>query len=385
MRKGVFTPITGTVSVDTQAVADREIADGGEAAITVGRDLVIWTKHFTKFASYTPITSTPYYGGNVSSAPVNSETISAVSGGTIILNGVKINLSEGAGDGIILVTVNKLSNASLLPADHKLQAASDVYEITKSKEGDFSKPAVITLPFDKSKVNFSQSTVSNYWLDGQTKQWVQLNDVKVDAENGTVTGTLNHFGKFAVLASDKVRSEQPQIGEADFTDLRGHWAEASVREMVKRGAINGYSDSSFKPDNQITRAEFVSVIIKGFHLQAKEGKSFTDTKDHWAKEAIATAAALGVVTGYDNNTFRPDEKVTREQMAVIVVRAAKLQTASGSVSFLDSGDISDWARAAIDTAVTAGLIGGYEDGTVKPQANTTRAEATAILLRALQF
>lgn len=383
MRNGVFTPITGTISADSQAAADHEIAEGREAAITVGGDLVIWTKHFTKFASYTPVTSTPYYSGSGSSAPVNSGTISASSGGSIVLNGVKINLSAGTGDGIIQITVNKLSDTSILPADHTLQPASDVYEITKNNEGDFSKPVVITLPFDKSKVNFTKSTVSMYWFDGKIKQWVELSSVKVDAENGIISGALNHFGKFAILTSDNVKSEQPQIGEADFTDLKGHWAEASVREMVKRGAINGYPDNSFKPDNQITRAEFVSVIIKAFHLQVKDGTSFADTKDHWAKEAIATAAALGIVTGYDGNIFLPDEKITREQMAVIVVRAAKLQAASGNVSFLDSRDISDWARAAMATAVSAGLIGGYEDGTVKPQANTTRAEAAAIVLRAL--
>ncbi|MGG1552818.1 chondroitinase-B domain-containing protein [Paenibacillus ferrarius] len=381
MRNGVFTPITRTISADTQAAADSEIAAGGEAAIKVGGDLVIWTKHFTLYASYTPVAPVQDSGGG-SGAPVNSGSISAASGGTITLNGVKIDLPAGAGEGIIQVTVNKLSDASLLPADRARQLAGDVYEITKSKEGDFNKPAVITLPFDKAKVNFEKSTISLYWLDGSAKQWVQLSSVKVDAEKGNVSGAWTHFGKFAVLASDKVKSEQPV--PAVLTDLQGHWAEASVRELVKRGAINGYPDSTFKPDSPITRAEFVSVIVKAFHLQAKDSTSFADTKDHWAKEAIATAAALGVVTGYDDNTFGPDAKITREQMAVIVVRAAKLQAASDSVSFSDSGAISDWARAAMAAAVATGLIGGYEDGTVKPQADTTRAEAATIILRALQ-
>ncbi|RTE08005.1 S-layer homology domain-containing protein, partial [Paenibacillus whitsoniae] len=357
------------------------IAAGGEAAIKVGGDLVIWTKHFTLFASYTPVAPAQNSGGG-SGAPVNSGSISAASGGTITLNGVKIDLPAGAGEGIIQVTVSKLSDASLLPADRARQLAGDIYEITKSKEGDFNKPAVITLPFDKAKVNFEKSTISLYWLDGSKKQWVQLSNVKVDAEKGNVSGAWTHFGKFAVLASDKVKSEQPVA--ADLTDLQGHWAEASVRELVKRGAINGYPDNTFKPESPITRAEFVSVIVKAFHFQAKAGTSFADTKDHWAKEAIATAAALGVVTGYDDNTFGPDAQITREQMAVIVVRAASLQAASGSVSFSDSGAISDWARAAMATAVATGLIGGYEDGTVKPQADTTRAEAATIILRALQ-
>ncbi|TBL71506.1 S-layer homology domain-containing protein [Paenibacillus thalictri] len=386
VRNGVFTPISGTISADTQAAADNEIAAGGEAAITVGGDLVIWTKHFTKFASYTPVTPTQTYysSGSSGSAPVNSGTISAANGGTIAFNGVKIDLPAGAGEGIVLITVDKISDSLVPTADNALQRVGDAFEIKKSNDGDFSKPVVITLPYDKSKVNLTKSTVSIYGLDEQTKKWMRLADVKVDSENGTVSGSVKHFGKFAVLASDKVKSEQPQASAGNFTDLTGHWAEASVLELVKRGAINGYPDNTFKPNNQITRAEFVSLIVKAFNLQAKDGKSFADTQDHWAKDEIATAAALGVVTGYDESTFGPDEKITREQMAVIVVRAAKLGTAAGSVNFSDSSDISDWARAAMASAVKSGLIGGYEDGTVKPQANTTRGEAATILLRALQ-
>ncbi|TDF90584.1 cadherin-like beta sandwich domain-containing protein [Paenibacillus piri] len=387
IRDGVFTPITGKVSADTQAAADSEIASGGDAAITVGDDLVIWTKHFTKFVSYTQVnqTSNNRRSGGGGGVPANTGTIAASSGGTLSLNGVKIEVPAGAMDGSVQVTVEKVSDTSLLPVDKAFRLLSEVYEIKKDKDGDFSKPVVITLPFDKTKVNFDESTVGLYWLNEQTRTWVQLDDLKVDQTEATASGSVTHFTKFAVLASDKTKTGQPQTTEAEFADMKGHWAEASVRELVSRGAINGYPDHTFKPDNSITRAEFVTVIVKAFRLTAQDGKSFGDTSAHWAKSSISTAAALGVVTGYSEDAFGPDDLITREQMAAIVVRAARIDPADQSISFSDSRQVSDWARPALAAASAKGLINGYADGTVKPKENSTRAEAVTLILRALQL
>ena len=393
VRNGVFTEITGTITADTQAAADNEIAAGGDAKITVGSDLVIWTKHFTQFVSYTLVDSTSNDtvtsggGGGAATQPntaTNSATITAASGGTTTLNGATIEVPAGAMDSNFQVTVDIVSDTSILPMDSALQLVSEVYEIKKDKEGEFSKPVVITLPFDKTKVNFAKLTAGVYWLNEQTHKWVPLDSLKVDEGNGTASGSVSHFTKFAVLALDKAKTEQPQTNEADFADIKGHWYEANVRELVKLGAINGYPDNTFKPDANITRAEFVTVIVKAFQLGEQAGKTFADTETHWAKSAIATAAAAGIVAGYSDNSFGPDDFITREQMAAIVVRAAKLAATDKSVSFPDSADISDWARTALATATAQGMIQGYEDGTVKPKVNTTRAEAVTVILRALQ-
>ncbi|TBL76054.1 DUF2252 family protein [Paenibacillus thalictri] len=386
VKSGVFTPLTGTITEDSQAAADREIAAGGEAAITVGGDLVIWTKHFTMFASYTKIT---YYSSSSSSGggggPVNSGTISGTNGGTLTLNGVIIEVPAGAAEGSLQVTVDKVADTSVLPANSALQLIGDVFEIKKDKDGDFGKSVIVTLPFDKSKVDLKASNVGIYWLNEQTRSWVQLSDLKVDQENGKVSGSVNHFTKFAVLASKKGEpTQQPTGNETAFADLGGHWAEASVRELVKLGAINGYPDGSFKPDTNITRAEFVAVIVKAFHLNAQTGKSFGDTGSHWAKSVIETAAALGVVSGYNDTVFGPDDFITREQMAAIVVRAAQITPVDKELRFTDSVNVSGWARASLAAAIDKGLMNGYENGALKPQANSTRAEAAAMILRALQ-
>lgn len=202
--------------------------------------------------------------------------------------------------------------------------------------------------------------------------------------NGTVSGTINHFTKFAVLVSDKTVTQAPE-GTKNFTDLEGHWASGSIMDLVELGVIQGYPDNSFRPDEKITRAEFVTLIMKALHLQGSADKGFEDTTTHWAQDAISTAAGLGIVNGYRDNTFGPDELVTREQMATMVVRAAQIADTVSTISFSDGAEISGWARSALAAAITNGLVNGYPDGTLKPKGNTTRAEAAALIERTIQL
>lgn len=318
---------------------------------------------------------------SVGSTAVPADTIVALDGGKLTLNGTVIEVPAGAAASNFTIKVETISDTSSLFADQPFDAISEVYEITKNQEGTFIKPVVITLPFDKSKVDFSKSKVRIYWFNEETLQWILLEGQQIDQANGTVSASTNHFTKFAVLAS---AIDAPKEIETALSDIRGHWSEASIRTFMKSGAINGYPDNTFKPDNNITRAEFVTVIVKAFELKAVGEKSFSDTQNHWAQASIATAAALGVVNGKSNDTFAPDDLITREQMAAIIVRAAKLSPAETSSSFTDSSLISDWAHAAVDTAIAKGLLQGYDDNTVRPGANTTRAEAVTIILRALE-
>ncbi|MCS7460044.1 DUF2252 family protein [Paenibacillus doosanensis] len=388
IKDGAVVPITGTVTEDTQEAANREIADGGDAVMTVGGDLVIWTKHFTQFVVYAPVTPSNRRngGGGGGSASVNTGTVSGVDGGTLTLNGVRIEVPAAASDSSMQITVNQVSDTAGLPTNQAWVLLSDVYEITKDRDGDFVKPIVITLPYDNAKVDANQYTIGLYWLNEQTREWIPLDDQRVNTAGAEVSGSVAHFTKFAVLGIEKTgTTETPQTSGVNFSDMKGHWSEASVKDLVRLGAINGYPDGTFKPDNRITRAEFVTVIVKAFGLQQQNGKSFADTRGHWAQEAIATAAAIGIVDGYEDEAFGPDDLITREQAAAIVVRVAHIELSANDISFADEAEVSEWARAALAAAAVKGLINGYEEGTVRPKVNTTRAEAAAIVLRALQL
>lgn len=382
VRSGVFHAITTTLGADNQATADL-LPVGGEAKIDVGNDLVIWTKHFTQFVSYTDLITTPngeVSGPGVSPLSPNTAIINVSNGGTVSLNGATITVPAGvvnSSNSSFKVTVNKVTDTSGIPMDSSSKLISDIFDISKDITGDFSKLVQVTLPFDKNKVDLNQSIVSIYWFNEETKKWIQLDNPQVDNSGATVTGSVTHFTKFAVLATTK------PITPVAFTDTKGHWAEKSILELVQKGSINGYPDGTFKPDNKITRAEFVSLIVKAFNLKEQVGKEFADTKNHWAKTAIATATSQGIVNGYSDTTFGPDDAISREQMAAIIIRAAQISLVAQVTTYTDNSEISDWAKEAISTANSKGLLNGYEDGKIKPKGNTTRAEAATVILRAL--
>ncbi|RAU97303.1 right-handed parallel beta-helix repeat-containing protein [Paenibacillus sp. YN15] len=171
---------------------------------------------------------------------------------------------------------------------------------------------------------------------------------------------------------------------AVLTDLAGHWAQAEIAKLVDAGAVAGYPDGTFKPDQPITRAEFVKILVAAFKLEQKPGKVFSDTANHWAKDYMSTANAYGIADGYSDTLFGPDELITREQMTVMAAKAAKLASAADEASFTDQAEISAWAAKEVLAAQKDGIIDGYPDGSFRPKGHATRAEAASMILRALK-
>jgi uncharacterized spore protein YtfJ len=340
----------------------------GEAYISNGVDTKIITWHLTAFAVLTPISSGGGVGGGGSTFTGTTVT---TSGGTVTGSGAAIEIPANAMNSSFKVKIEKVSNTSSLPMAENL--VSDVLEITKDKSGNFDKPVTITVPYDKNKVDLSKQKISLYWLDGQI--WRELDNIQIDEVNGKISGEVNHFTKFAVLATD--------IDKAAFTDIAGHWAAANIEALVNAGVITGYPDGTFKPNNTITRAEFATAVVKAFNLELKSGKVFNDTANHWAEDFIATAAANGLISGYNDTTFGPNDLITREQMAVLIVNATGLTEVSSAKTFADGASISDWAKDGVAIASGNDLITGYPDNTFKPKGNATRAEAVTILINAL--
>ncbi|MGI6649689.1 MAG: S-layer homology domain-containing protein [Bacillota bacterium] len=340
----------------------------GEAYISNGVDTKIITWHLTAFAVLTPISSG---GGGGGGGSTFTGTTVTTSGGTVTGSGAAIEIPANAMNSSFKVKIEKVSNTSSLPMAENL--VSDVLEITKDKSGNFDKPVTITVPYDKNKVDLSKQKISLYWLDGQI--WRELDNIQIDEVNGKISGEVNHFTKFAVLATD--------IDKAAFTDIAGHWAAANIEALVNAGVITGYPDGTFKPNNTITRAEFATAVVKAFNLELKSGKVFNDTANHWAEDFIATAAANGLISGYNDTTFGPNDLITREQMAVLIVNATGLTEVSSAKTFADGASISDWAKDGVAIASGNDLITGYPDNTFKPKGNATRAEAVTILINAL--
>jgi hypothetical protein len=176
-----------------------------------------------------------------------------------------------------------------------------------------------------------------------------------------------------------------------FDDLQGHWAWADVELLANKGIVNGQTANLYNPEQPVTRAEFAAMIVRSLGLLEQKSSSFTDVPSGaWFAGAIGTAKQYGLIDGFEDGTFRPQDTITREQMAVITVRAMKvggkelpLQQGQTPV-FADNADIGEWSREAVGRLAATNLIQGTADRTFAPGKDTTRAEAASLLKRVLQ-
>ena len=198
-----------------------------------------------------------------------------------------------------------------------------------------------------------------------------------NTSGGTTTTTPN-----AVDTTSPVTTTQDPTKQM-FPDVPPtHWAFAIINQMCINGFINGYPDGNFKPSNTITRAEFATIIVKAYGLTVTAGKTFDDTTTHWAKDTISTAYAAGIVGGYSESKFGPNDPITREQMSAMIIKAANIVTSENEPTFKDSNQVSAWARQAVAIATGNKLMNGYPDNTFKPKGNATRAEAVTVISNA---
>lgn len=171
-----------------------------------------------------------------------------------------------------------------------------------------------------------------------------------------------------------------------FTDITDHWAKDYIIAAHSRGFVNGYGDSTYLPDSNITRAEFTALICRAFGIvSAKYDDSFADVADtDWFAGYVSAALSEGIV--FKDINFRPNDTITREEMCKIISSAMQISgyavdNASSDLDFIDASDISDWAAEYVRFAVHHGIMTGHSDGNFAPKANATRAEAATVLSR----
>lgn len=169
------------------------------------------------------------------------------------------------------------------------------------------------------------------------------------------------------------------------TDIVGNWAYTQITDLMEKGIVAGYEDKTFKPDNNVARAEFMVMINKAFgYSQAKE-IGYTDVKaGDWFYNDVAIASAAGYIAGYDDGSMQPNNPVTREQAAVILAKVLALDTSAYKLlPFTDTDTIGAWSLNSVSALFDAKMISGYLDGTFKPTNPINRAEAAVLIGKAL--
>ncbi|SFE19628.1 Fibronectin type III domain-containing protein [Paenibacillus catalpae] len=203
-------------------------------------------------------------------------------------------------------------------------------------------------------------------------------------ENGHTVVTIKRTGNsvYAVVQLDKT-----------FSDLNNHWAKTDVERMASKLIVKGTSNDKFAPNAVVTRAEFAAMVVRALGISEDQAAaSFKDvsSKD-WFAGAVGAAVKAGIVKGYEENSFRPNASITREEMAVMISRAlaftGKQPTGSTDLlnAFKDKSAIEAWAAAAVAQAVEAKIIEGTTGGKFAPDSKATRAEATVMLKRLLEY
>ncbi len=220
--------------------------------------------------------------------------------------------------------------------------------------------------------------------------------ITVEGSNPIIVSSTGGSSSTANQNSSTNTSQTPAPNEPfitpaanQFKDTEAHWANANIQKLVDLKILSGYSDGTFLPDKNISRAEFAAVLVRAMNYSLSQDiqLKFTD-KDNipaWAKSYVSAAVKAGIIHGYQDGTFRADDYISRVEMAVMVMRALAINTEPGpSLNFTDQAQIPEWAAQYVSGAVQKGIITGNPDNKFLPENKATRAEAATMTLKMLE-
>ena len=254
-------------------------------------------------------------------------------------------------------------------------------------------------------------TVDRYATEGERvtitvspDEAYKLDDLSVTAHGKEVTLTDNGDGTFSfTMPSGDVRitatfaedpdwtPDEPEEPSTDVSEIfidvaPNTWYKDAVQYAYDNGLMTGVSATEFAPEATTTRAMIVSILARLEGVTSAEAVGFGDVNDEWYATAVNWAANVGVVNGYEDNTFRPNQPITREQLAAILMNYASYKGEDVSAR-ADLSNYTDqpsaWATETMQWAVAEGLIRGVTADQLQPQGNATRAQVAAILERFL--
>jgi hypothetical protein len=386
-----------------------ERTEGSDGEVSVSYDMVDGTAK--AWIHYQPYSGTLTWADGDSSRQVIRFTSfdDSVYNGYLDLTCILANPTGGAvlGEQKSLIVHIRDNDAPPVPAGLKATAGNGQVVLSwepvkdaryklyySTKDDEFTEGSIVEIYDDESYTMTGLENGTTYYFaikSGHDIYWSELSSSISATPKAPATGGGGGGGGYEPPVKEEPLEEEPVEEEPIITepeqmvlnDISGHWAQKYIEHLVKKGAITGYPDKSFQPDATITRAEFAVVLVKALGLSG-EGKVFADTAAHWAKEYIATAAAQGIILGYNDEEFGPDDLITREQMAIMIVKAAGLEAGSGETGFTDKTDISPWAREWVLAAVSNDLMSGYPDNSFKPLNNASRAETVTVVFNALK-
>ncbi len=261
-----------------------------------------------------------------------------------------------------------------------LSGASLTATVSDSVDGILPKSA-ISVTYDGSALSFSYDTSTG----------------KLTAAVPAADGSAHRLSVFATDASGNIGRASTDIAVGSdwvpvFSDTKGYWAATYVDYLYNSGVTTGYEDSTFRPDENITRQQFAAMLFRYLKLDASRYENvtlpFADAGQisSYALTAVKTLYSIGVISGTEVNGklyFYPGNNLTRAQASAMIGRTQEKGYATVSLSFTDAGAIPVYAQPYIQTMVAQGILSGYSDGSFKPNAYITRGQMAKILYNIL--
>lgn len=287
--------------------------------------------------------------------------------------------------------------------------SSEVTQMEKAaRKGGFD----IVVPAIEFKVNciYNNQTFEVKRFASYVQRSVQLpKGIDLDKISTAVVvnkdGTLRHVptkvqkndGKYYAIINSLTNSIYEVIYyPVEFDDTNGHWAKQTINDMASRMILKGVDRNHYLPDAQITRAEFAAIVVKALGLEITTSEnSFADVKpSDWYCGVIQTAVEYGIIAGYEDGAFRPNDKITREQAMLIVSRTMKMTDLDSNLSdnevntillnYSDVDNLSEYAKTGVAGCIKTETVLGRTENELAPKALITRAEAAVILQRLLK-
>ncbi|GJM80633.1 hypothetical protein HMSSN139_31290 [Paenibacillus sp. HMSSN-139] len=159
------------------------------------------------------------------------------------------------------------------------------------------------------------------------------------------------------------------------TDTKNHWAEQTIDIFVKLNIIKGYEDKTIRPNQDMSRGEFIGILSRIFDIGGTKQVALKDIKGHWAEDSIVQFAQAGIISGNGDGTFKPNQAITRQEMVVILSRIVDFQ------GLTHNGDDVD----PIQMAAQVGIIQGNGKGDLNANGKAPRAEALQLILNTLKL
>ncbi len=234
----------------------------------------------------------------------------------------------------------------------------------------------------KIELDAQDSDFATVVLWDEEKQAFTFVPAQFIKENGKVTAIVKSKRNGYFFVIDR---------RVSFIDLQNHWAKSDIELLAAKFIVQGRSEMNFDPNGMLTRAETAALLVRAIGIPLNNTEfSFSDVDGKWYEADVIAAEQAGLIKGYSDGTFRPNNRVTREELAVMLTRAIayanpSLQTENSVLALADVESISSWAEDSIYQALSLGIIKGDQQGNFKPQAEATRAEMVTLLSRMLKL